>query len=82
MAQFIPGYFESKSNPTISDKKIISFGWYGVGKWDNGKLDEGELENIKQNFVRWLMTKKWSDKVLISLKSNSFWVYIYIKLKD
>lgn len=79
--QFVPGYFESKSIPTISDK-IISFGWYGVGKWDNGKLDEGELENIKQNFVRWLMTKKWSDKVLISLKANSFWVYIHIKLKD
>jgi len=79
--QFIPGYFESKSSPTIT-KKIISFGWYGVGKWDNGKLDKGELENIKQNFVRWLMTKKWSDKILISIKANSFWVYIHIKLKE
>lgn len=79
--QFIPGYFESKSTPTIQ-KKIISFGWYGVGKWDNGKLDEGELQNIKNNFVTWLMTKKWSDKVLISIKANSFWVYIHIKLKE
>lgn len=77
---FTPGYVESKL-PTHLQNGVLTTGYYGVGKWDNGRLDEGELENIKTNFVNWLMTKKWGDKVLISLKANSFWLYIHVKLK-
>jgi hypothetical protein len=80
MKDFKPGYFEKESKPTISDK-VISFGYYGVGKWDNGKLDEGELMNIKNNFSSWVMSKKWGQKVLISVKPHSFWLYLSIKLK-
>ena len=80
MKDFKPGYFEKESKPTISDK-VISFGYYGIGKWDNGKLDEGELLNIKNNFTAWVMTKKWGQKVLISVKPHSFWLYVHIKLK-
>ena len=80
MKDFKPGYFEKESKPTISDK-VISFGYYGIGKWDNGKLDEGELLNIKNNFTTWVMTKKWGQKVLISVKPHSFWLYVHIKLK-
>lgn len=80
MEQFKPGYFERKSIPTINDR-IISFAYYGVGKWENGKLDENELQNIKNNFNNWLISKKWGTKVLISVKSSSFWLYLNIKLK-
>lgn len=80
MASFQPGYCEKKLSPTIKDK-VISFGYYGIGKWDNGKLDEGEFQNIKNNFTTWLLSKKWGSKVLISVKPMSFWVYLHIKLK-
>lgn len=80
MKTFQPGYYEKKMKPILKDK-VISFGYYGVGRWDNGKLDEDDFINIKTNFINWLLSKKWGNKVLISLKSQSFWLYIHIKLK-
>jgi hypothetical protein len=80
MKDFTPGYHEQRTKPTLVDK-VLSFGYYGIGKWDNGKLDEGELFNIKGNFSNWILSKKWSDKVLISVKAQSFWLNIHIKLK-
>jgi hypothetical protein len=80
MKTFNPGYHEKKSFPIIRDG-VISFGYYGVGKWDNGKLDEGELMNIKNNFTTWVISKKWGTKVLVSVKPESFWLWINIKLK-
>ena len=80
MSAYSPGYCEGKMAPVLKDR-VVSFGYYGAGKWDNGKLDEGELANIKSNFVAWLMPKRWSEKVLISVKAGSFWVYVHIKLK-
>ena len=73
MKGFNPGYHESKDVVKIQDK-IISFGYKGLGKWDNGKFDEGEFMNIKNNFTTWVMTKRWGGKVLISVKPNSFWL--------
>jgi len=80
MSQYNPGYFEKRLEPQIKEG-VISFGFYGIGRWDNGKLDEGEYQNIKTNFTNWLMTKKWGSKVLISVKPQSFWLYFHIKLK-
>jgi hypothetical protein len=80
MMTFTPGYFEKKLTPMLRDR-IITFGYYGIGRWDNGKLDEGEYQNIKTNFTNWLLTKKWGSKVLISVKPESFWLYIHLKLK-
>lgn len=80
MSSFQPGYFEKKLTPMIKDR-VISFGYYGIGRWDNGKLDDGEFQNIKNNFTTWLLSKKWGSKVLISVKPLSFWVYLNIKLK-
>jgi hypothetical protein len=77
---FNPGYHEKKSYPVIRDG-VISFGYYGVGKWDNGKLDEGELMNIKNNFNTWVISKKWGSKILVSVNPQSFWLWINIKLK-
>jgi hypothetical protein len=80
MKEFNPGYHEKKGQVIIKDR-IISFAWYGVGKWDNGKLDDGELMNIKTNFTNFVLGKKWGEKILISIKPSSFWLNIHIKLK-
>ena len=80
MLTFNPGYHEKKLSPMLKDR-IISFGYFGVGRWDNGKIDEGELMNVKNNFTTWLLTKRWGSKVLISVKPNSFWLYLHLKLK-
>jgi len=80
MKNFDPGYHERKMTPILDDR-IISFGYFGCGKWDNGKLDEGELNNIKSNFSTFVLSKKWGDKILVSIKPESFWIKIYIKLK-
>lgn len=80
MMTFTPGYFEKRLCPMLRDR-VITFGFYGVGRWDNGKLDEGEYQNLKTNFTNWLMSKKWGSKVLISVKPESFWLYFHLKLK-
>ena len=80
MLTFNPGYHEKRLSPVLKDR-IFSFGYFGLGRWDNGKLDEGELMNVKNNFTTWLLNKKWGSKVLISVKPMSFWVYLHIKLK-
>jgi hypothetical protein len=80
MIGFDLGYHEKKSFPTIKDK-IITFGYYGVGKWENGKLDNSEFLMIKNKFTNWVLSKKWGSKVLVSVHPQSFWIYIHIKLK-
>jgi hypothetical protein len=80
MKNFNPGYHEKRSYPTLKDR-VISFGYYGVGKWDNGKLDDGELMNIKNNFNTWIISKKWVGKILFSINPQSFWLWIHIKIK-
>lgn len=80
MMQYNPGYHEKRLRPVLKDR-VLSFGYQGIGKWDNGKLDEAELMNLKNNFVTWLLSKSWGSKVLISVKPASYWLYIRIKLK-
>lgn len=75
-----PSYYEKKSEFIIKDR-IITIGYYGIGKWDNGKLDSGEFSNIKQNFNNWILTKNWGQNVQYNVKSNSFWVYLNLKIK-
>lgn len=80
MDKFQPGYFEQKS-PALVNDRVITFGYYGVGKWDNGRIDEGELMNIKNNLKTFLSKYKWSEKVMINVNPDRFWVYVNIKLK-
>jgi hypothetical protein len=80
MKDFNPGYHEKRSYPTITDN-VISFGYKGIGNWNNGKLDENDLLTIKNNFSTWVISKKWGSKVLISIKPSSFWLNIHLKLK-
>lgn len=78
--KFNPGYFEQKAAPIVNGR-VITFAYYGTGKWDNGKLDIGEFENIKNNFKSYLIKYPWSDKIMMNITANNFWVYIQIKLK-
>jgi hypothetical protein len=80
MIQLFPGYHEKRSNATINDR-VIRFGYFGLGKWDNGKIDENEFLNIKSKFSTWVSKRKWGSKVLISVEPKSFWVYVNLKLK-
>jgi len=80
LVKFNPGYYEQKSSPVIIDR-TIQFGYYGVGKWDNGVLDEGELMNIKSNLKSFLINFNWSEKVQISASANKFWIFLKIRLK-
>lgn len=80
MDKFQPGYFEQKSTPQVSDR-VITFGYYGLGKWNNGKIEEEEKELLKNNLRTFLSKYKWSEKVMININPDRFWVYINIKLK-
>ena len=80
MKKFIPGQSEKKMNPQINGD-VITFGYYGIGKWNNGKMDNVDLENVKNNFKTFLSKYKWSEKVQVSVTSNQFWIYLNIKLK-
>jgi hypothetical protein len=80
MISFNPGYYESKSYPTLSDR-VISFGYYGFGNWNMGKLNDADLQTTKATFSNFVLSKKWGDKVLVSINPQSFWLWINIKLK-
>lgn len=78
--QYQPGYFEKKSPIYINDR-VISFGYYGVGNWNNGKLSDDDFNTIKAKFNDWVLSKKWSSVVLYSINPKSFWLNINLKLK-
>ena len=80
MIQLFPGYHEKRAKATITDR-VISFGYFGLGKWENGKIDEEEFLKIKSKFTDWVSKRKWGSKVLMSVQPKSFWVYVHLKLK-
>ena len=80
MKDFFPGQSDGKLNPTINGD-IISYGFEGLGKWDNGQIDPSELENVKNNLRTHLMQFKWSDKLQFSVTPSNNWVFINIKIK-
>jgi len=80
MVNFFPGQSDNK-NPPIINGDIITYGYEGVGNWDNQKIDDGELENIKSNLRTFLLQFKWSDKIQFNVVTSNNWVFINIKIK-
>jgi len=80
LIEYNPGFFENKSKISINDR-IVSIAYQGIGKWDNGQLDIGEFQNLKNNFNNWIITKRWSDKVQFGIKPSSYWVHFNLKIK-
>lgn len=77
---FSPGYFHKKSNPIIVGD-ILTAGYYGVGKWDKGRLDREDYQRMKNEFNDWILSQKWKRHVTYSVKPGKFWVYFKIKAK-
>jgi len=77
---FNPGGFSKKLLPSIKED-IMKFGYYGYGRWENGSLNAEDYEKVKATFKSWISKFKWSKEILVSISSNSFWLYIEIKLK-
>lgn len=80
MKEYNPGYNEKVQRPEIKDK-VMTFGYYGVGNWNNGKIDENDLLRIKNDFSVFVGKHRWASKVLVSVKPQSFWLYLNIKIK-
>ena len=80
MDKFSPGYFEQKMVPIINDR-LITFGYYGYGSWESGQLNSEKFEEIKKNLKLFVSKNKWSEKIMINIFPNKFWVYIKIKIK-
>jgi len=80
MLLFKPSYYEKISKPEINDR-VISFGYYGLGKWNNGVLDAHDLSDIKYTINQFILSKKWHNQILISVVADKFWVWVHIKLK-
>jgi len=80
MVDYFPGQTDSKFKPNISNE-IITYGYQGLGKWDNGILDSGEIENIKNNFRQFISQYKWSEDIQFSITNSNNWVFINLKLK-
>lgn len=80
MSKYKPGYFEKKSPVQINDR-VISFAYYGFGNWNNGKINENDILQVKNEFNNWVLSKKWHTKVLYSINPKSFWLNIHLKLK-
>lgn len=78
---FDPGYFTKKSVPKISNG-VMTVGYYGFGKWESGKLNSDDYQEIKEKLTQWLSNFRWSDKILFSVTSDTFWVYLNFKLKS
>jgi len=79
MSDFSLGNVE-KMSPQVNSR-IISFGYYGYGNWNNGVMGEEDLSRLKGKVKTHLSNYKWSDKVQMSIVPSNFWVYIHIKLK-
>lgn len=77
---FVPGTHDKRDKPTLKDK-VLSFGYQGIGKWENGKIDNTSLLEIKDKFNSFIISKKWVNKILISTTTDNFWLYLNIKIK-
>ena len=80
MDKFNPGYFNQKMVPQVNDR-IMTFGYEGAGKWENGQLDVIEKNNIITSLKTFLSKYKWSEKVQVRVYPDKLWLKIDIKLK-
>ena len=80
MNNFNPGYYENKSLPTIKND-IMTFGYYGIGRWDDGFMDHNEIQSVKNNLKHYLIQFPWSEQLQLSIVAKEYWLYINIKLK-
>ena len=78
MLKFVPGHSDSRARPIIQDD-MITFAYYGIGKWEAGKLSDDDLNSIKKKTKDYLIGYKWSSKIKVQFIADRFWFYINIK---
>jgi hypothetical protein len=80
LLNYFPGQSDTKLKPTVNGD-VISYSYQGLGNWDNGILDAGELDNIKSNLRNYLMQFGWSDQVQFNVNNSDSWVFMNLKIK-
>ena len=80
METFSPGKSSRSMLPIIKDN-VITFGYYGIGKWEDGVLNNEDMLVLKDNFIKWASKKRWSSKVMSNISSSDFWIYYKMKFK-
>lgn len=78
--KFSPKYTNDVMLPIVNDG-IITFGYHGVGNWSNGVLLDQDLIDFKETFKSYLSNFRWSNKVLVNVTPNKFWIVVKIKIK-
>jgi len=66
--------------PQIDDR-VITFGWWGSGKWENSKMSSEDISVIKEKVKDHIINLKFSDRLLFSVVAQDFWIYLKIKIK-
>jgi hypothetical protein len=79
MLTFVPGKYKQKLVPTIKDD-IITFSYYGIGRWNSGEIEQEDLDNLKVNFKKWASGFKWSYKAKVNIIAQDFWIKYCIKI--
>ena len=80
MKEYHPGDTEERSFK-IEDG-VLEFGYKGLGKWNNGKMDDEEKERLKLGFTEHLRKFKESSKIQAKLKPDEkSWVRLNVKIK-
>ena len=80
MSEFRPGVFEKRGNTTLNGE-VISFPFYGAGKWLDGQIDKESYEVILKTVNAFLMKNNWYKQIQYSVNAHEFWITINIKLK-
>ena len=81
LKNFEPGTHIEKTNIYIQDY-VLNIGFYGLGKWENGSIEDDSLVSLKRNFKKWVNDHKWRNEVLVSVKADKLWVYFKLKLDN
>jgi hypothetical protein len=81
MKDYKPGDAEDKSFK-IEDG-ILEFGYKGLGKWDNGKMDDEEKNRLRKEFTNHLLKLKNKDQISASVRPDEkSWIKLNIRLKN
>jgi len=80
-SKFIPDHADSMISPYLDGDGIITFGYYGMGNWNNGQLLDSDLLNFKEICKLFISKFKWSNRIVVSINPSKFWIYVKIKIK-
>jgi hypothetical protein len=72
--------FKKKSEASIVNSNL-KIGYYGLGTWKNGEMEEDDFLKFKELVNNWITKSKWKDNVLYKAYCKDFWFIVEIKIK-